>query len=128
MVRRITPSSICPARASRAPSCLTAALVPLNPPTRPLRPAPRALPARARPAPSAAPRLVRLLLGLRRRDAAEVEELVQKAHAGAAVAREMVLDGSLVPALEDAGDGALKPRNRRGRLLGGRLFIDRCYL
>ena len=55
--------------------------MPLNPPTRPLRPAPRALPARARPAPSAAPRLVRLLLGLRRRDAAEVEVLVQKAHA-----------------------------------------------
>ena len=29
-----------------------------------------------------------------------------------------------VPALEDAGDGdgALKPRNRRGRLLGGRLI------
>ena len=74
---------------------------------------------------------MRLLLGLRRRDAAEVEELVQKAHAGAAVACEIVLGGSLaVPALEDAGDGdgALKPRNRRGRLLGGRLFIDRCYL
>ena len=72
---------------------------------------------------------MRLLLGLRRRDAAEVEELVQPAHAGAAVACEIVLGGSLaVPALEDAGDGALKPRNRRGRLLGGRLFIDRCYL